>query len=118
MEGSKTRLIVEYQAEPVRKKPGESEVQAIERMVIAFAETGFELVEACGDEIRMPTLIFAKTIQPGKKPELKVEEIAHVRGKGEIDEIRNRLLELNDQGWYPLSVLDSPLSPPIAIYKK
>jgi hypothetical protein len=118
MDGSNTRLIVEYLAEPVRKQAGESEVKAIERMVLDHAEKGFELVEACGDEIRMPNLIFAKTLASGKKPELKVEEIAHVRGKGEIDEIRNRLLELNDQGWFPLCVLDSPLTPPIAIYKK
>ncbi|PWT98075.1 MAG: hypothetical protein C5B53_07155 [Candidatus Melainabacteria bacterium] len=118
MEGSNTRLILEYLAVPVGKQAGESEVKAIERIILAHAEKGFELVEACGDEIRMPNLIFAKTLTSGKKPELKVEEIAHVKGKGEIDEIRSRLLELNDQGWFPLSVLDSPLTPPIAIYKK
>jgi hypothetical protein len=118
MEGSKTGVIVEYQVDPVQKQSGESEVHAIERLVRGRAEKGFELLEACGDEIRMPNLIFAKTGTDQKAPELKVEEIAHVKGKGEIDEVRERLLELNDQGWFPLCVLDSPLVPPIAIYKK
>lgn len=118
MDGLRARSIVEYQVEPVRKQAGESEVKAIERMVLEHAEKDYELVEACGDEIRMPNLIFAKIAADNKKPELKVEEIVHVKGKGEIDEIRNRLLELNEQGWFPLSVLDSPLTPPIAIYKK
>lgn len=118
MDGLRARSIVEYQVEPVRKQAGESEVKAIERMVLEYAEKGYDFVEACGDEIRVPNLIFAKAEGENKKPELRVEEIAHVKGKGKIDEIRSRLLELNEQGWFPLSVLDSPLTPPIAIYKK
>ena len=118
MEGSKTRVIVEYHVEPVHKQAGESEVKAIKRMVSERAEKGFELIEACGDEVRMPNLIFANTLTGGIKTELKVEEIPHVKGKGKVDEIRNRLLDLNQDGWFPLCVLDSPLTPPIAVFSK
>jgi hypothetical protein len=118
MEVSKTHEIVEYQVEPVHKKQGETEPKAIERMVLEYAGKGFELVEACGDEIRMPNLIFARTPSGKEASTFKVEEVKHIRGKDEVDEVRERLLELNDEGWFPLCVMDSPLTPPIAIFKK
>jgi len=53
-------ILLEHMVEPLRKNNGEDDVEAIRRIVRDHAERGWEIVEACGDEVRMPVLIFRK----------------------------------------------------------
>jgi len=117
MDTTKTVESLEYRVEPLHKKHGETETAAIQRMVTDLAQQGWELVEACGDEIRMPSLIFIKDASAIQQQYLS-ETVPHVKGQGEVDDIRTALLNRHDEGWIVLTVLDSPLSPPVAIYRK
>jgi hypothetical protein len=117
MDSAKTVESLEYRIEPLHKKHGETETVAIQLMVDNMAAQGWELVEACGDEIRMPSLIFVKDANASQQKYLS-ETVPHVRGQGEVDDIRSQLFNRHDEGWIVLTVLDSPLSPPIAVYRK
>jgi len=107
---------LKYCVEALHLQHGETEAEAIHRIVFEKAKDGWELVEACGDEIRMPSLIFK---HPLVAPcQYEVDTIAHAKGQGGVDDIRAALIDRHDQGWLVLTVLDSPLSPPIAVYRK
>jgi len=106
-----------YSVEALHKKHGETEAVAIQRIVNERAKDGWELVEACGDEIRRPSLIFVS--EPGaKSSEYLAEAVPHAKGHGDIDDLRDTLINRHDDGWLVLTVLDSPLSPPVAVFKK
>ncbi len=117
MDQSTTAKSFEYQVRPVKANFGEHEADAVRRVVNEMAGKGWETVEACGDEIRMPSLIFVKAENISSADYL-VEVVPHIKGHGETDDIRDELWLRHDQGWRILTVLDSPLSPPVAVYKK
>jgi hypothetical protein len=117
MDQSTTAKSFEYQVRPVKANFGEQEADAVRRVVNDMAGKGWETVEACGDEIRMPSLIFVKTENISAADYL-VEVVPHIKGHGEVDDIRDELWLRHDEGWRVLTVLDSPLSPPVAVYKK
>lgn len=117
MDPSTTARSLEYQVVAVKNQSGEHQVDAVRRVVNEMAGKGWEPVEACGDEIRMPSLIFVKTAAVSAADFL-VEEVPHVKGQGEVDEIRETLWRRHDEGWKVLTVLDSPMSPPVGVYKK
>lgn len=115
MEQATTSKSSEYQVIAVKNNSGEHQVDAVRRVVNEMAAKGWETVEACGDEIRLPSMIFVKSASVG---EYLVEEVPHVKGQGEVDDIRETLWRRHDEGWKVLTVLDSPMSPPVAVYKK
>lgn len=116
MENTKPRSL-EYQVVAVHHNAGEHQADAVKRIVKDMAGKGWEPVDACGDEIRMPSLIFVKS--PGTNGvDLLVEQVPHVKGHGEVDDVRDILWTRHDEGWRVIMVLDSPMSPPVAVYKK
>ncbi len=117
MNTPKTMQSLEYRIERVHKQHDETELAAIQRMVNEMAKDGWEVVEACGDEIRMPSLIFVNN-SDASTAEYLTEIVPHVQKHSEIDDIRDALINRHDEGWIVMTVLDSPLSPPLAIYKK
>lgn len=117
MDQTSTATKFEYQVVPVKTKSGEHQVDAVRRLVHEMAGKGWETVEACGDEIRMPSLIFVKT-ENISADNYMVEVVPHFKGRGEVDDIRDQLWKRHDEQWQVLTVLDSPLSPPVAVYKK
>lgn len=117
MEQSTTSRSFEYHVVAVTQNSGEHQVDAVRRIVKEMAGKEWEPVEACGDEIRMPSLIFVKS--PGATAEdYLVEQVPHVKGHGEVDDVRETLWKRHDEGWRVLTVLDSPMSPPVGVYKK
>lgn len=113
-----TRKVAQYKLEQLKGKPGQSEVEKVKASIEENAAQGWELVEACGDEIRMPVLVYMKAESPHSKDEYRVEAVTHARGENEMDALRNVLIDYNEQGWLLLTVLDYPMSPPIAIWRK
>lgn len=112
-----TTAAAEYKIEKLQKQSGESEIEALRRIVTDFAAKGWDVIEICGDEVRKPVLIFRKCPNDVKH-ELRVEEVPSIKHHNEIDELRQALWDMNDQGWFPLTVLDSPWQKPVAVYKK
>jgi len=117
MEQSTTAKSFEYHVVPVKNNSGEHQIDAVRRVVKEMVAKGWEPVEACGDEIRMPSMIFLKS-EGLNADDFLIEEVPHVKGHGEVDEIREMLWRRHDEGWKVLTVLDSPMSPPVAVYKK
>src|SRR5262249_26427453 len=107
-----------YSVEPFPKEQGESEAAALERTLNSHVEAGWEIVDSCGDEVRMPVLIFKKLETDGPRPAYKVEQVPQVKGHDDIDDVRDRIWKEKEDGWTPVCVLDSPLTPPVAVYKK
>jgi len=59
---------------------------------------GWEPVELAATKIRMPSMIFLKS-EGVSAADFLVEEVPHVKGHGEVDEIREMLWRRHDQGW-------------------
>ncbi len=117
MEQSTISRSFEYHVVPVNHNHGEHQADAVRRIIQDMATKGWEPIDACGDEIRKPSLIFLKS--PNSTPdEFLVEQVPHVKGHGEVDDVREALWKRHDEGWRVLMVLDSPMSPPVAVYKK
>ncbi len=105
-----------YKVEPLKKEPHETDAQALERILNVEADSGWEIVEACGDETRHPQLIFTKRADTAT-PEYKVVEVPGVVGSTEVQDVNEMLDSMNADGWLPLTVLDAPLARPIGVFK-
>lgn len=109
----KGRTTPEYKVEHLT--PGQDELASLLKVVEQQADLGWELVEACGDEKRSPVLIFEKRPESATRT-YKVEHIPTIAGADEITAVNYRLAELNEAGWKPLTVLDSPVTRPIGVF--
>ncbi|HEY9678810.1 MAG TPA: hypothetical protein V6C76_12440 [Drouetiella sp.] len=116
-QSSTTARSFEYHVVPVKQNSGENQADAVHRLVKEMAAKSWEIVEACGDEIRKPSLIFVKS-ENVNADNYMVEIVPHFKGRGEVDDIREQLWKRHDEQWKVLTVLDSPLSPPVGVYKK
>lgn len=108
-----------YALEAVKKNAGETDVDAIKRIVVERAKNGWRVVEASGDENLQPALIFEEDVTGEcRQYEYEVLEVPNVEGQDQISELREKLMELNNEGWLVLTVLDSIITRPIAILRK
>jgi hypothetical protein len=113
MDQTATQLrIPEYKLEPL--PPGD-EVASLQKIVETRASESWMLIEACGDEKRKPVLIFEKRPSDAKRA-VKVQRIPGAGAGDEIVDVRQKLSDLNVEGWKPMTVLDSPVSKPIAVF--
>lgn len=110
-------VLLEHKTEPLRKRSGESDVEAMLRIITSHAVSGWQLVEACGDEIGVPILIFRRLPAGAPMPRYAVEEIPAIRGQEEIQTVTDYLWKMHDLNWLPVCVLDSPISTPIAVFQ-
>src|SRR5262249_1121007 len=110
--------ILEYRVEPLTRNAGESDLDAAKRILEQFAGEGWEIVDSCGDEVRMPVLIFQKMKEGTPKPEYEVVNIPHARGEDEIQVVTEKMWQMKENGWLPECVLDSPITDPVGIFSK
>jgi hypothetical protein len=108
---------LKYKVQPLLKEGGESDADAVRKLLVANRAEGWEVVDSCGDEIRMPVLIFRKAASD-MVPEYRVEEIPHARKQDELQAVSDRLWSLRDEGWICQCVLDSPISVPVGIFSQ
>jgi hypothetical protein len=111
-----TSSTIQYKIETPTKQTGESDLDSIRRVVLEQAKQGWRIVEASGDENLKPSLIFEKS--EGPIGEILVEEIPKVKGSTDVVEVYKKLEQHNEEGWLPLTVLDSIFTQPIAILEK
>jgi hypothetical protein len=111
-----TSSTIQYKIETTKKNPGESDLDSIRRLVLEQAKQGWRIVEASGDENLKPSLIFEKA--SGPLGEIRVEEIAKVKGSTDVVQVYNKVDEYNAEGWLPLTVLDSIFTQPIVVLEK
>ncbi|MBY0546473.1 MAG: hypothetical protein K2W95_04235 [Candidatus Obscuribacterales bacterium] len=77
---------------------------------------GLHLVEACTDENRAPALIYEKGVP--EESEFAVEIIPVLRNQDDLSSMKRTLNKSNSAGWRLITVLDQPLSRPLAIFKR
>ncbi len=110
--------IHEYAVVPLARQSGESDEAALQRILSEQAQLGWQVVDSCGDEVRRPVLIFRK-LAGGARPTLyTVERVPHIKGQDDIADVRERLWKKKEEGWIPACVLDSPVTPPVAVFRK
>ena len=112
-----TFIMFEHKIEPVRKLSGDSDAAAVLRIVTRNALSGWELVEACGDELHIPVLIFRRLPAGTPAPRYLVEEVPTIAGEDEIHTVSSYLWLMYDRSWLPVCVMDSPFSRPVAVFK-
>lgn len=110
--------IYQYSVEPFHKMPGETEVSALKRILADYVSRGWQIVDSCGDEVRMPVLIFEKVASDAAKPEYLVEQVPHAKGHDDVADVRERLWSKKEDNWMPVCVMDSPVTTPVAVFKK
>lgn len=101
--------------EPYARRPLETDVQALTRMLNARAKAGWEIVDMCRDELHVPTLIYRSIQSPALKPTYLIEEIKMNEGVDEIESIIYFLNERSKYGWLPSCILETDFHPPIAV---
>lgn len=111
-------VMLEHFVEPFAKRDGETDVEAMQRILGHRAHTGWELVDVCGDELRKPTLVFRRMPDAHDVPLYLVEEISDVKGKGEVETVTEYLYETLEENWVPACIVDSPFTTPIAVLKR
>jgi hypothetical protein len=111
-----TSSTIQYKIETAKKTAGESDLDSIRNLVMDQAKQGWRIVEASGDENLKPSLIFEKSAQP--IGEIRVEEIAKVKGSTDVIQVYEKLEQYNTEGWLPLTVLDSIFTQPIVVLEK
>lgn len=113
-----TSATIQYKIDVVKKNSGESEVDAIRRVVQEHAKQGWKVVEAAGDENLVPSLIFEKCAD-AVSLEIRVEALPKpAQGDTDLHEVHQKLNDMNQEGWLTLTVLDSIFTHPIAIMQK
>jgi hypothetical protein len=111
-------VIQEHKTEPFHKRQNESEVEAVQRIVNDHAFKGWELIETCGDEILRPVFVFRRIPVGEPAPQYLAKEVPAVKGQEEIQTVANYLWDMHDQGWLPVCVLNSPVSQPLAVFRR
>lgn len=108
-------LLLDNMVEPLRKNLGESDVHALQRILLDRAIKGWEIVDVCGDELGMPMLVFHKSTA---MPEYAVEEVSVASGQEEIQAVTEKLWQKAKTKWLPACILNNLLATPILVFKK
>ncbi len=101
--------------EPYARRPLETDIQALTRMLNTRAKAGWEVVDMCRDELRVPTLIYKSIESPAKKPTYLIEEIKMEAGRADVDSMIYYLNERAKTGWLPSCIFETEFYPPIAV---
>lgn len=99
------------------RRPLETDVQALTRMLHARAKAGWEVVDMCRDELHVPTLIYKRLEDALDKPSYLIEEIK-LEEPEEIDSIVLYLNERAKDNWRPCCILETEFHPPIAVMRR
>ncbi len=111
-------VLLEHIVEPFQKRNGESDIATMQRMLGARGHTGWELVDVCGDELRMPVLVFRRMAELNESPLYLVEEVPHKNHQNEVQNVIDHLWDRLQNDWLPVCILDSLFTSPVAVLKK
>ncbi len=111
-------VLFEHRVEPFKPRQDETDVEALRRILNHFALEGWEIVDICGDEVRMPNLIFHRTERLGHIPQYIVDEIQPEKGQTDEQAVNDKFIQYLNTSWIPACVLDKLFSPPVVVMKK
>lgn len=111
-------VLMEHRVEHFSPRQDESDAEALRRILNHLALAGWEIIDICGDEVRMPNLIFHKTGRIGHIPQYIVEEIHPEKGQSDEQAVNDKFIQYLNTPWVPACVLDKLFSPPIVVMKK
>src|SRR5262249_11110610 len=114
----KSFVLMEHIVDPLRKRDGEGDVETLRRILGGRGHTGWEIVDVCGDELRMPNLIFRRTPKHQDVPQYLVEEVPRRPHLTEVQSVMEYLWARLAENWIPACILDSPFTTPIAVLKR
>ena len=112
-------VLCDYLAEPVRKRyPDDDEMESLARLILQRSLEGWEIIDACGDEVRQTLLVFSKVRDPRVIPRYTIETLEVPAGIDEVSYITERLWQKLAENWIPACIVDSLISKPIVVYRK
>lgn len=112
-------VLCDHIVEPVHKRaPGEDEMESLARIILQRSLEGWEIVDACGDEVRQTVLVFRKVRDPRITPRYTIEEFEPPAGIDEVSALNERLWQRLAENWLPACIVDSLISKPIIVYRK
>ncbi len=104
--------------EPYRRKPLETDVQALTRMLYARGRAGWDVIDMCRNELGIPTLIYRRDQSTANAPGYLIEEIKLDKDRADVDSIIYYLNERAKDNWLPSCILETGFHPPIAIMRQ
>lgn len=112
-------VLCDHIVEPVRKRfPDDDEMESLARLILQRSLEGWEIVDACGDEVRQTLLVFSKVRDPRIIPRYTIETLDVPAGIDEVSYINERLWQKLAENWVPACIVDSLISKPIVVYRK
>jgi len=112
-------VLCDHIVEPVRKRfPDDDEMESLARLILDRSIKGWEVVDACGDEVRQTVLVFRKVRDPRVIPRYTIEKLEVGPDGDEMKALNDRLWQRLAENWVPACIVDSLISRPIIIYRK
>lgn len=111
-------LRLENFIEPLRRRPLESDIQAVHRLLASRAAAGWELVDVCQDELQVSNLVYHRLSNPLSAPVYAVGEIPIDESLGDIKSILRYLDICLKHDFVPVAVIENFGTKPIAVLKK
>lgn len=111
-------VLLEHRIEAFKPRSDETDVDALRRILNNLALAGWEIIDICGDEVRMPNLIFHRTESLGHVPQYIVEEVHCEKDQSEEQAVSDKFIQYLNTSWVPACVLDKLFSPPVVVMKK
>lgn len=122
MEGSASTstkfMRLENFVEPLRRRPLESDMQTVERLLMSRARAGWELVDVCDDEFHVCNLIFKRMVNIRTSLTYVLGEIPIDKNLGDVQSILNFLTVCLRNDYVPVCIIENTGKKPIAILKK
>jgi len=110
-------LRLENFIEPLKRRPTESNVEAIKRVLAARAKAGWELVDVCQDELRVTKLVFHRLVDSIEPPVYGVGEIPFDESVGSVRSALKYLDLCLKHNFVPVAIIENFGSKPIAVLK-
>lgn len=111
-------LRLENFIEPLRRRPAESNVEAIKRVLAARAKAGWELVDVCQDELRVSKLVFHRLVDAIEPPVYGVGEIPFDESLGSVRSTLKYLDLCLKHNFVPVAIIENFGRKPIAVLRK
>lgn len=111
-------ILCNHVVEPIQRRPDEDEMESLARVILDRSLKGWEIVDACGDEIRQTALVFRKVRDPRITPRYTIEKLELPSGQDEMTALNERLWQRIAENWLPACIVDSLVSQPIVVYRK
>jgi hypothetical protein len=104
--------------EPLRRRPLESDIQSVKRLLTNRSRAGWQVVGVCDDELHVSNLIYKRIENLLVKPTYAIGEIPIDKSIGDVTSIVKFFGLCLQSDFVPVCVIENPAVKPIAIVRK